>query len=133
MTRLARLTPMLAVTDIERTIAFYCSELGFRCVSKFGEPRPVWCHLERDSVDLMFNAPPASEMTELTRRGKDFQIYYFYPDDVLALHTDWKRKGLPVTALRVTNYGMREFELRDPEGYWLWFGQPTKDPATVIE
>jgi catechol 2,3-dioxygenase-like lactoylglutathione lyase family enzyme len=130
---LQRLTPMLAVHDLERTIAFYCDELGFRCVGKFGDPKPVWCHLERDKVDLMFNCPPMAEMAELPRRAKDFQIFYFYPDDVVALHTAWKAKGLPVTDLRVTTYGMKEFELRDPDDYWLWFGQGTSEPATVTE
>jgi hypothetical protein len=93
----------------------------------------VWCHLERDAVDLMFNQPPAAEMAELPRRAKEFQVYYFYPDDVAALHAAWKGKGLPVTDLRVTDYGMKEFELRDPDGYWLWFGQPSSDPVTVRE
>ena len=131
--KLDRLTPMLSVTDLARTIAFYCDQLGFRCVGKFGDPDPVWCHLVRDDVDLMFNAPPAAEMTELPRRAKDFQIYYCYPDDVIALHASWKARQLPVTDLRVTDYGMKEFELRDPDGYWLWFGQSTTEPATVVE
>jgi catechol 2,3-dioxygenase-like lactoylglutathione lyase family enzyme len=124
---------MLSVTDLRRTIDFYCNELGFRCAGTFGDPDPVWCHLERDAVDLMFNQPPAAEMADLPRRAKDFQVYYFYPDDVAALHAAWKGKGLPVTDLRVTDYGMKEFELRDPDGYWLWFGQPSSDPVTVRE
>ena len=130
---LQRLTPMLAVHDLRRTIAFYCDELGFRCVRTFGAPDPVWCHLERDKIDLMFNHPPAAEMAELPRRAKDFQIFYFYPDDVAGLHAAWKAKGLQVSDLRVTDYGMKEFELRDPDGYWLWFGQDTTEPATVTE
>ncbi len=130
---LQRLTPMLSVADLKQTIAFYCDELGFRCLHSFGSPAPVWCHLQRDAVDLMFNQPPAAEMAELPLRAKDFQIFYFYPDDVAALHTAWKAKGLSVTDLRVTGYGMKEFELRDPDGYWLWFGQGTSEPATVAE
>jgi len=131
--RLQRLTPMLSVADLGRTIAFYCDELGFQCAQTFGDPNAVWCHLKRDGVELMFNRPPAAEMAELPLRAKDFQIFYFYPDDIVAQHTAWKAKGLPVTDLRVTTYGMKEFELRDPDGYWLWFGQSTTEPATVTE
>jgi hypothetical protein len=40
---------------------------------------------------------------------------------------------LAVTDLRVAIYGMKEFELRDPDGYWLWFGQSTNEPATVTD
>ena len=129
--KLKSLVPMLSVVDLKRTVAFYCGELGFRRRSKFGDPDPVWCHLERDGVSLMFNQPPAQEMAELPLRAKDFQVYYCYPDDVAGLHQVWKQKGLPVTDLRMTVYGMREFELRDPDGYWLWFGQSTSDPPTV--
>ncbi|KAB2912201.1 MAG: hypothetical protein F9K29_19985 [Hyphomicrobiaceae bacterium] len=42
---------------------------------------------------------------------------------MLSEHAAWKSKGLSVDGLRVTDYGMTEFELRDPDGYWLWFGQ----------
>lgn len=131
--RLKRLTPMLSVTDLKQTIAFYCDELGFRCVSTFGEPDPAWCHLVRDDVDLMFNQPPREEMKEVPLRSRDFQVFYFYPEDVVGLHAAWSARGLPVTDLRVTLYGMKEFELRDPDGIWLWFGQGTSDPATVKE
>jgi hypothetical protein len=102
-------------------------------VNTFGDSKPRWCYLERDGVHLMFNQPPAEEMAELPRRAKDFQIYYFYPDDVVALHTGWRDKGLPVGDLRVAVYGMKEFELRDPDNYWLWFGQSTTEPPTVEE
>lgn len=131
--RLKRLTPMLAVADLKRTIAFYCDELGFTCKSTFGDPDPVWCHLVRDDAELMFNQPLSGEMDGLPSRAKDFQIFYFYPEDVTALHAAWSAKGLPVTELRVTIYGMKEFELRDPDGIWLWFGQGTSEPLTVKE
>jgi uncharacterized glyoxalase superfamily protein PhnB len=130
---LRSLTPMLAVSDLRRTMAFYCDDLGFKVVNVFGKPDPVWCMLQRDSVRLMFNRPPDEEMAELPRRAKDFQIFYFYPDDVVALHREWSQKGLAVTHLRVTEYDMKEFELRDPEGYWLWFGQSTEEPPTGRE
>jgi len=89
--------------------------------------------LAQDGTKLMFNRPPADEMKDLPQRAKDFQIFYFYPDNVEALHAAWKAKRLPVTELRVTDYGMKEFELRDPDGYWLWFGQESHEPPTAHE
>ena len=38
-----------------------------------------------------------------------------------------------VSELRVTVHGMKEFEVRDPDDIWLWFGQPTDERATVRE
>ncbi|MBN8956786.1 MAG: VOC family protein [Rhizobiales bacterium] len=130
--RLNALIPMLSVVDLKRTMTFY-GDLGFRTVNTFGDPEPRWCMLERDGVRLMFNQPPREEMDALPRRAKDFQVFYFYPDDVTALHSNWKSKAVDVGDLRVAIYGMKEFELRDPDGYWLWFGQSTDEQPTGTE
>ncbi|MEA2879374.1 MAG: hypothetical protein QOF14_4570 [Hyphomicrobiales bacterium] len=124
------LIPMLSVADLGRAREFYCDRLGFRVVNTFGKPKPVWCMLERDKVRLMFNQPPG---IVIFPPPKDHQIYYFYPDGVAALHAAWKTAGLPVSDLRVAVYGMKEFELRDPDGYRLWFGESTDEPPTVNE
>ena len=131
--KLTALIPMLSVSDLKRTMAFYRDRLGFHVINTFGGTEPRWCMMGREGVKIMFNQPPPEEIAELPRRAKDFQVYYFYPDNITALHAAWKQKGLSVTDLRVTAYGMREFELRDPDDYWLWFGQETADPPTVID
>jgi catechol 2,3-dioxygenase-like lactoylglutathione lyase family enzyme len=131
--RIKALVPMLSVTDLKRTMAFYCDKLGFRVINTFGDAEPRWCMLDRDGTSMMFNQPPPEEMTGLPPSSKDFQIYYFYPDDVVSLHEAWKAAGLSVSELRVAMYGMKEFELRDPDGYWLWFGQNTHEAPTVTE
>lgn len=128
--KLTTLVPMLSVSDLKRTMSFYGERLGFDVLNSFGEPEPKWCMLARDDVRIMFNQPPPDELDALPRRAKDFQVFYFYPDDVAALHTAWRSAGLSVSDLRVTDYGMKEFELRDPDGYWLWFGQETSDAPT---
>ena len=128
--KLAALIPMLSVSDLKRTMSFYGERLGFDVLNSLGGAEPKWCMLGRDGVKIMFNQPPREEMNTLPRHAKDFQIFYFYPDDVVALHTAWKSKGLSVSELRVTHYGMKEFELRDPDDYWLWFGQETSDSPT---
>ena len=132
--RLKALRPMLAVADMKRTMDFYCNRIGFTCHGVFGDPDPVWCHLERDGVIMMFNAPPRKEVErDVPVKSKDYQVFYFYPDDVVALHAQWKAAGLPVSDLRTTVYGMKEFELRDPDHYWLWFGQETDETPTICK
>ena len=130
--RITSIRPMLAVTDLSRTIAFY-KKLGFQVGGTFGDP-PVWCDLYRDGQSIMFNAPPSADVKrDVPRSSKDYQIFYFNADDVVALHRELKAKGMAVTDLRVTVYGMKEFELRDPDNYWLWFGQETNEEPTVTE
>lgn len=131
--RLMNIRPMLAVTDLPRTIAFYRDKLGFSCTSTFGDP-PVWCTLARDGRELMFNAPPReSVVRDVPQRSKDYQIFYLNVDDVVSMHAELKGRGVGVTDLRVTVYGMQEFEVRDPDNYWLWFGQESNKPPTVKE
>ncbi|MBX3357841.1 MAG: VOC family protein [Phycisphaeraceae bacterium] len=131
--RVQTIRPMLAVSDLPRTMAFYCDRLGFRCVCTFGEP-PVWCDLVRDGQSMMFNAPGKEAVErDVPRRSKDYQIYYFNCDDAAGLHAELSGRGVAVSAMRVTAYGMKEFEVRDPDDYWLWFGQETSEPPTVRE
>lgn len=52
---------------------------------------------------------------------------YFYPDDVDALWEKMKDKATVVSPLENMDYGMREFTIRDPNGYALNFGKPIDD------
>jgi catechol 2,3-dioxygenase-like lactoylglutathione lyase family enzyme len=128
---------MLAVTDLPRTIRFYCDKLGFTLGGSFtppGHDAPVWCSLHRNDCEMMFNTPPRDEVIrDVPRSSKNYQIYYINPDDVVALHAEFKSRGVAVSDLRVTVYGMKEFEVRDPDDHWLWFGQETDEPPTVCE
>ena len=79
-------------------------------------------------------APPADAVRrDVPRSSKDYQVFYVNTTDVAALHAEYKGRGVAVSELRVTVYGMKEFEVRDPDDYWLWFGQPTDEPPTVKE
>jgi catechol 2,3-dioxygenase-like lactoylglutathione lyase family enzyme len=79
MTGLQRMTPMLAVSNLQQTIAFYCDQLGFQCTGTFGEPEPVWCHLKRDGVELMFNSPPADEIAAVPARADSNWLWFGQP------------------------------------------------------
>lgn len=127
------LRPMLAVSDLQRTIRFYTQQLGFLCTGSFGNP-PVWCELVRDDIAIMFNAPPPAEIQrDVPTSSKNYQIFYINSPDVVALRDELAARGTPVGDLRVTIYCMKEFEVRDPDGYWLWFGQHSDEPPTVTE
>lgn len=130
---ITHIRPMLAVADLQRTIRFYCDRLGFRCRGTFGDP-PVWCDLDRDGHGVMFNAPPRAEVErDVPPKSKDYQIFYFNTDDVVALHAEFKSRGVQASDLRVMVYKMKEFDVRDPDGYWLWFAQDTDEPPNAAE
>lgn len=129
--RITNIRPMLAVTDLSRTMAFYREKLGFRVSSTFGTP-PVWCELERDGQTIMFNAPPRECVErDVPKSAKEYQIFYISTDDIVGLHAEFGAKGVEMSAMRVMPYQMKEFDVRDPEGYWLMFGQDTDEPPTA--
>ena len=114
------LTPMLQTSDMDRTVAWYGDVLGFRCVSRVGNG---WCRLEQDRVSLMFMTNDHLGEPHATA------TQYIYVDDVDAL---WARLEGRVTAEwgpEDMSYGLREFAIRDPDGYLLSFGQPLSAAA----
>lgn len=126
--KLVQLIPMLNVSNIETSLDFYRNALGFEVVSA---PEAVkewrWATIRSGDTELMLSqagGPPGR------RQGPDPHadtswpvIFYFYPDDVAALHAHVTQQGFSPTPLEVTFYGMNEFSLRDPDGHLLSFGQ----------
>ncbi len=125
------LIPMLGVEDVEKSITFYKDALGFE---KFQDVefkgKVAWAIARSADTMLMFTCQPGGAATVADREARKKLYFYFYPDDVVALHAELKEKGYAVTDLRVTFYKMKEFELEDPDGYQLWFGQDSDEPPT---
>lgn len=134
--RMKRMTPMLNVADVERSLRFYQEIAGFDLRS----PREAvehwrWAYIQSADCELMLSESggPTPQLSPTNGPDEDGWpvIYYFYPEDVVALHADLQEKGFAVSDLRVTFYGMKEFEVRDPDGHLLWFGQETKETPTA--
>ncbi|MBX3389651.1 MAG: hypothetical protein KF691_09385 [Phycisphaeraceae bacterium] len=131
--RIRGLRPMLAVVDLPGAVRFYIEKLGFNCSSMHGNP-PVWAEVERDGTAVMLNAPPADSVRrDVPRKSKDYQVFYFDVRNAEALREEFLAKGVDAGEMRVAIYGMKEFEVRDPEGYWLWFAEPTDEAPTARE
>ncbi len=131
--KLTNLVPMLPVTDIHKSIAFYEQALGFTVQDKYVDEHGHWrwCYMRSGDVELMLTLRGGEIDRAYQRQARGAIIFYFYPDDVAALHAALREKRHPVGDLRVTFYQMKEFELKDPDGHTLWFGQPTTEEPTA--
>ena len=110
------LVPMLWTLDLNKTIEFYHQLLGFECINRI----EGWAVLKKDEVELMFSLPNAHEPFDKIQFTGSF---YFRPNNVAGLWQQLKDKTTVVYPLEDFDYGMREFAIRDNNGYILQFGQ----------
>lgn len=123
------LTPLLNVEDVSQSAAFYRDVLGFEIESSFeNDARLLWVRISRGPVALMLNEH--GEESTARRSGSRYRnaVLYFAVEDTAELHAKLSSKGFEPGELHDEEYGVREFGLRDPDGYELAFTSPL--PAT---
>lgn len=108
---------IFAVRDIAASIAHYRDALGFAVTFEYGAPTFYAC-LCRDEVQLHLNA--VSNAKRIPGNG----AIAVFVDNVDALHTELVARGAKVLKPpQDYAYGMRDFDVVDPDGNPLTFGQ----------
>ncbi len=121
---LTDVSPMLKAKNLEETIAFYTTVLGFT----LGGRQENWCSLQWGDVCLMFFDGAELETAEPRMTG----VLYFNPTDVKALWEAVKDKATIEWELQTMFYDMVEFAIRDCNGYTLSFGQDVSQVAPPL-
>lgn len=116
-----RVVPALLVRDMEATLDFYL-RLGFGLTGCYpDQAKPTWAEIQRDSVVLQFHSdPPIGTPPNPICSG----TFYFFPDSVTALAEEFRGEVEFAWGPEVMHYGMREFAVQDPNGYYLAFTEP---------
>jgi catechol 2,3-dioxygenase-like lactoylglutathione lyase family enzyme len=113
-----RVRPMIHVPDVAATVAWYQS-LGFEVVStNEDEGRMDWALLSFGEGQVMFSA--GGTVSSATRREVDL---YVNAENVAALYERLKDRVHVHEGIHDTFYGMREFIVRDLNGFWVTFGE----------
>lgn len=113
--------PMIHVPDVRATIAWYTS-IGFTLVRQGEEGEGgeiVWAKLSYGNSELMLDS--GGKLSADHRREVDL---YITIDNVDDLYRRLKDRVPVVVDLYDAFYGMREFAIRDFNGFWITFGQP---------
>jgi catechol 2,3-dioxygenase-like lactoylglutathione lyase family enzyme len=108
---------ILAVADVAATIKFYREKLGFTKDWVWDDP-PTHGGVQWGDVDVSFHLAP-----ELAKHVEGHQHYFFVKgvDDMQARH---QQNGVPIISpIERKQWGMREYTVRDPNGYHLRFGE----------
>ncbi|HEY6307685.1 MAG TPA: VOC family protein [Candidatus Angelobacter sp.] len=124
MPKLNKLTPMLTVTNMDETIRFYHDLLGFECCNR----NEGWARLLNYGAEIMIALPNARMAFEHPQFTGSF---YMILDDVDALWQEVRDKVTVVFPIENFYYGMREFAIRDNNGYMLQFGSEITDPSQI--
>jgi catechol 2,3-dioxygenase-like lactoylglutathione lyase family enzyme len=126
------ITPFFIVDDLEATIEFYQSKLGFEVLYKGGGDGNVsdyWVFLGRDRVMIMFKviSGDVHPQPNSSRHGWARWDAYINVDDPDGLYAEFAGKNAPFHhELGDTSDGLRAFEVTDNSGYVLCFGRPLK-------
>lgn len=117
--------PLLNVEDVARSIDFYRDALGFQVESSFEDAgRVAWARVRCADAELMLNAHGELSRERRAREGYRDVVLYLSVDSAEELHARLVGKGLAPGEIRDEAYGVREFALRDPDGYELAITSP---------
>src|SRR5260370_37572072 len=111
--------PMIHVPDVRATVEWYAS-IGFKLVRQNEEDGEInWARLTFGNSEVMFDAGGKPS----TDRRREVDLYIL-TDNVYDLYRRLKDRVQVVEELYDAFYGMREFIIRDFNGFWVTFGQP---------
>jgi catechol 2,3-dioxygenase-like lactoylglutathione lyase family enzyme len=112
------------VADVGATARWYRDVLGFQ-FNTFPATEPFeWASVHRDQVEIMLQRVIDYEKPDLDpRRPGGVWNAYFYVTDVDNLFASVKDRAVVRRAPCDQPYHLREFEIADPNGYVLVFGQ----------
>ncbi|MDR1197675.1 MAG: hypothetical protein LBK94_01505 [Prevotellaceae bacterium] len=136
--KLNKLTPNFAVADIRQTVQFYRENMGFELVMAVpatqdgvdtqlsGDKEYVYAMMQREQVELMFQQrdsfiedvplagnEPVGASVSFFMQGKDIEPFY----------AGLKNRNIQVSDLKLTWYGVKEFYMKDNNGYILGFAE----------
>ena len=118
---LRSLMPMLRVTNLDQTVAFYQEALHCEITGRYQDDSGLqWAFVNAGPRDVLFvQADPAypelAQDTDITLR--------FFPCDVEAVHASLKAKNYPVSDVQVGRHAGKVCQAVDPDGYALWLEQ----------
>lgn len=119
------ITPNLIVSDVDRSTSFYRDALGFAVIETVPAEAPfVFVMLARDGINLFLNAAASAQAEgyaiEVGRGGVALFVM------VEGIGAFWKelQTRVPIAmALKKQFYGLTEFTVTDPDGYYITFAE----------
>jgi uncharacterized glyoxalase superfamily protein PhnB len=111
--------PRFLVRDVSTSLAYYRDTLGFKVSSTFGEPLAFGI-AERDGLGIHLKRGEPRPR----RSADEAWDAYFEVRAIDALHAELLAKSAQIVrSPQLLPYGMKEFDVTDPDGYVLCFAE----------
>jgi catechol 2,3-dioxygenase-like lactoylglutathione lyase family enzyme len=130
MTRpeIAGIAPLFIVKDVPAALAFYRDRLGFEITYQGPEPADIFFGIvQRGGAGIMFKAvgvDPVPNYTRDVKKGVARWDAYLQVPNPDALAAEFSSRNVEFSVpLKDTDEGLRGFELKDADGYVLFFGR----------
>jgi uncharacterized glyoxalase superfamily protein PhnB len=121
-----RSMPVLQVSDVAASEAFYCDKLGFTSHGTWGDG-PDFAIVQRGKVTIALDRARSEGPIPVNQ----YWAAYIYVEDADALCAEFSAKGVEIVrALEDTFYGSRDFDVRDPDGHIIAFGHDLEPDET---
>lgn len=128
-----RISPLLQVSDMNKSVEFYTNKLGFEEKWRDGDDFVI---LSRDGCDLFLGQKQTKvDLRNVTARAKpdgfaSYDLHFHCAvgaadslwDEFTKAGVDIPEKDGPITR----EYGIRDFTVIDPDGYAIVFGSPVE-------
>lgn len=126
---ISAISPFFIVRDVPSSLRFYRDRLGFEITFQGPAPDDVFFGIvRRGGAQILLKAvgvPPVPNCTRDIKQGiARWDAFVFVPDPD-ALAAEFASRGAELSEpLADTDDGLRGFELKDADGYVLFFGRP---------
>ncbi|MBO6759126.1 MAG: VOC family protein [Roseibium sp.] len=110
--------PILQVRDVNHSVAFYCDKLGFFSHGTWGDG-PDFAIVQNGDVTIALDRAQADGPVP----ANHYWAAYIYVADADALCARYRSNGVEIVREpEDAFYGLRDFDVRDPDGHILAFG-----------
>ncbi|MEI9919195.1 MAG: VOC family protein [Bacteroidota bacterium] len=125
--KLESLSPNLIADSVNASVDFYTKNLGFTLAASVPETGTYdWAMIQRDGVTLMFQSLKSLQedmpSLKLDKKGS-LGTFFIKMNGIEELYNSVKGKLDIALEWRVTFYGMKEFGIKDPDGYYMVFAE----------
>lgn len=119
------ISPFFIVENLAASLAFYRDVLAFEVVFEEPQDDPFFGIVRRDRAMIMLKDVGVKPVPNYTRDPAARWDAYLDVPDPDALAAEYVSRGVQFSEpLKDTADGLRGFELKDTDGYVLFFGRP---------